>query len=177
LVVSLKKHGGYSDESRNIRFTKYLLRISGSRGNSEAALFVNNEAQQGHRQLQESRMLGMRGKGAFDELNHIFADCLEPNWDGYGAMPVSEATYRQTYQFLEALPWGTPLPSFGAEPDGHLTLEWYRSPSRTLSISVSPEGELHYAALLGTRKAYGTEPFFGDPPRIIMDLIQQVTKV
>ncbi len=148
-----------------------------SRGNSETALFIDKEAQQGRRQLQESRVLGLRGKGAFDDLNHVYADCLEPNWDGYGAMPVSETTYRLAYQFLEALPLGTPLPSLGAEPDGHLTLEWHRSPRWTLSISVSPEGDLHYAALLGTRKAYGTEPFFGDTPRTIMDLIQQVTTV
>lgn len=146
-----------------------------SRGNSETALFVDQKAQQGRRQLQESRVLGQRGKGAFDELNQVYADCLEPNWDGYGATPVSEGTYRLAYHFLEALPLGTPLPSFGAEPDGHLTLEWNRSPRWTLSISVSPEGDLHYAALLGTRKAYGTEPFFGFAPRTIRDLIQQVT--
>lgn len=149
----------------------------GSRGNSETAMFVDQKAQQGRRQLQESRVLGLRGKGAFDDLNNVYADCLEPNWDGYGATSVSEATYRLAYQFLEALPLGAPLPSCGAEPDGHLTLEWHRSPRWTLSISVSPEGELHYAALLGTRKAYGTEPFFGDASRTIMDLIQQVTPV
>lgn len=151
--------------------------ILGSRGNSATALFVDKEAQQGRRQLQESLVLGLRGKGAFDDLNQVYADCLEPNWDGYGATPVSEATYRLAYQFLEALPLGAPLPSFGAEPDGHLTMEWHRSPRWTLSISVSPEGELHYAALLGTRKAYGTEPFFGDASRTMMDLIQQVTTV
>lgn len=149
----------------------------GSRGNSETALFVDQKAQQGRRQLQESRVLGLRGKGAFDELNQVYADCLEPNWDGYGAAPISEVTYRLAWQFLEALPLGAPLPSFGSEPDGHLTLEWYRSPRWTLSVSVSPEGDLHYAALLGTRKAYGTEPFFGDAPKTIMDLIQQVTTV
>lgn len=155
----------------------FFFGLSGSRGNSETAKFVENETQQGRRQLQESRVLGLRGKGAFDDLSQVYADCLEPNWDGYGAMPVSEATYRLAYQFLEALPLGAPVPSCGAEPDGHLTLEWHRSPRWTLSISVSPEGELHYAALLGTRKAYGTEPFFGDAPRTIMDLIQQVTPV
>jgi hypothetical protein len=149
--------------------------LLGSGANSPTALFVDKEAQRGRRLLQESRVLGFRGKGAFDELNQVYAECLEPNWDGYGAMPVSNTTYQLAYEFLDALPLGTPLPSFGAEPDGHLTLEWHHSPSWTLSVSVSPEGELHYAALLGTRRAYGTEPFFGDAPNVIMDLIQQVT--
>jgi hypothetical protein len=43
-----------------------------------------------------------------------------------------------------------------------------------LSVSVSPDGELHYAALLGLSKAYGTEPFFGEAPRPILDLIFRV---
>lgn len=149
--------------------------ILASRGNSDTALFVDKEAQKGRRQLQESSVLGLRGKGAFDELNQVYTECLEPNWDGYGAMPVSEATYRLAYHFLEALPLGAPLPSFGAEPDGHLTLEWYRSPRWTLSISVSSEGDLHYATLMGSRKAYGTEPFYGEAPKVIVDLIHRVT--
>ena len=158
--------------SRNISYG-----FLGSRGNTTMALFVDKEAQQGRRLLQESRVLGLRGKGAFDELNQVYTECLKPNWDGYGAMPVSETTYQLAYQFLEALPLGTPLPSIGAEPDGHLTLEWHYSPRWTLSVSISPERELHYAALLGTSKAYGTEPFFGEVPRTMMDLIQQVTTV
>lgn len=146
-----------------------------SRGNSTTALFVEERAQEGYRRLQGSRALGLRGMGAFDELYQTYVECRDPNWDGYGALPVSEATYQLAYQFLEALPLGTPPPSFGAEPDGHLTLEWHRSPQWTLSISVSPEGELHYAALLGIRKAYGTEPFFGDVPKTIRDLIHRIT--
>lgn len=148
--------------------------LLGSGANSSTALFVDKEAQRGRRLLQESRVLGFLGKGAFDELNQVYADCLEPNWDGYDAMPVSKTTYRLAYQFLDALPLGTPLPSFGAEPDGHLTFEWHRNPRWTFSVSISPEGDLHYAALLGSSKVYGTEPFFGDPPSRILELIRQV---
>jgi hypothetical protein len=53
-------------------------------------------------------------------------------------------------------------------------LEWYHSPRRTLSISFSKNSELHYAALLGASKTYGTEPFFGDVPKIIVDLVSRV---
>ena len=101
-------------------------------------------------------------------------ECGSPNWDGYGAAPVIEETLRQGYRFLAALPLGTPAPSVGAEPDGHIVFEWYHSPRRTLSVSVSSEGELHYAALLGLSKAHGTEPFFGEVPQAILDLIRRV---
>ena len=93
-----------------------------------------------------------------EELSLVAEKCDAANWDGYGAAPVAKQTYLHARSFLDALPVGTPVPTVGAEPDGHLTFEWYRSSRRLLSVSVSPEGELQYAALIGPAKAYGTEP-------------------
>gem|GEM_PF-6609959 len=42
-------------------------------------------------------------------------------------------------------------------------------------VSISADGNLHFAALLGLTKAYGTEPFVGEVPKIISDLIQRIT--
>jgi hypothetical protein len=110
-------------------------------------------------------------------LSETVEECREPNWDGYGAQPVCDETYRFAYEFLTALPRDTPVPSVGAEPDGHLTVEWYRSPERTLSVSISAGGDLHFAALLGEAKANGTEPFVGEVPKIISDLIHRVKAI
>jgi hypothetical protein len=52
--------------------------------------------------------------------------------------------------------------------------EWHRSRRRTLSVSVSPEGELHDAALIGPNRAFGTETFFDEVPVTIVDLIRRV---
>ena len=145
-----------------------------SGGASETAGFVARQIEQGRRQLRDSYTLGQQAMGSLNELYQVFDECREANWDGYGAAPVSVRTFHSAHEFLEALPLGTPAPSVGAEPDGHLTFEWYRSSRRTLSVSVSPEGELHYAALIGTGKHYGTEPFYGEVPRIIVDLIHRV---
>ena len=109
-----------------------------------------------------------------EELSLVAEKCDAANWDGYGASPVAKQTYSHARSFLDALPVGTPVPTVGAEPDGHLTFEWYRSPRRLLSVSVSPEGELHYAALIGPAKAYGTEPFASEAPQAILDLIRRV---
>lgn len=145
-----------------------------TQGATDTALYVVAQAGEGRRRLQDSYAFGMGGKGAFDELFETFKECREPNWDGYGALPINAETYRLTYEFLEALPLGAPAPSIGAEPDGHLTVEWYQSPQRTLSVSVSPDGELHFAALIGASKTYGTEPFIGEVPKIVCDLIHRV---
>jgi len=145
-----------------------------SSGASETARVIADGIAQWRSRLQDSYALGQRAKGSLTELCQVFDDCRHANWDGYGARPVAESAFRLASQFLEALPLGTPAPSVGAEPDGHLTLEWHRSPRRTLSLSMSPEGDLHYAALLGTSKRYGTEPFCGEAPPVIVDLIGRV---
>ncbi len=97
-----------------------------------------------------------------------------PNWDGYGAEPLRMETVQKARRFLDSLPLGFPAPTLGAEPDGQITLEWYQSQRRTLSISVSPEGDLHYAALLGHNKAYGTESFSGEIPKRILELVRSL---
>ncbi len=145
-----------------------------TQGASDTARFVAAEAEKKRSQLRESYAFGLVGKGVFNELHSVAEGCRLNNWDGYGAAPVTADAYALAYQFLQALPLGIAAPSVGAEPDGHLTLEWYRSPRRLLSVSISPDGDLHYAALLGPNKAYGTEAFFGEVPRTILDLIHRI---
>ena len=44
-------------------------------------------------------------------------------------------------------------PDLGVELDGSVTLEWRRSQTKVISISISPDNSLYFAALLdGIRK-------------------------
>jgi hypothetical protein len=111
----------------------------------------------------------------FQALASQAETCEKPGWDGYDAEPVTLDAYRCAYRLVEQLPAGIPMPSVGAEPDGHLTLEWYQSPSRVLSVSVGPSGELNYAALLGeTSRRTGSEIFQSRVPGDLLQLIHQV---
>jgi hypothetical protein len=143
-----------------------------SQANGETGRYIAEQLQRGRTHLQESSAFGL--SDALGKLFQLYQECKEPNWDGYDALPVSETTYFFAEQFMRSLPLGTSLPSFGAEPDGDLTIEWYHSPRRTLSISISPGGQLHYSALIGTSKTYGTEEFFGEVPCIIVELINRI---
>ncbi len=107
-------------------------------------------------------------------MSALDTECQEPNWDGYVAEPVSAETYRLACKFLKSLPLGTPAPSMGAEADGHLTLEWYLNPNRVLSVSVSPEGMIYWAALLGSSKRSGTEAFQGEVPEDMIRIVQHL---
>jgi folate-binding Fe-S cluster repair protein YgfZ len=44
----------------------------------------------------------------------------------------------------------------------------------TNDIEALTPGQGCYAALLDRRKAYGTEPFVGEVPRVILGLIQKI---
>jgi hypothetical protein len=151
----------------------YRLGSMTTGGASDTAYFIAEQAQKGRGHLQSSHSLGLGAERVLEDLIRVAEECSSANWDGYGAAPISNETFWQAYHFLSALPFGFPPPAVGAEPDGHLTFEWHRSARRTLSISVSPEGDLHYAALLGASKVYGTEPFSGVVPKIILDLINR----
>jgi hypothetical protein len=113
-------------------------------------------------------------KQVFAELTALGNDCGRQGWDGYGAEAVRGDTIDVARRFLEALPPDLASPDVGPEPDGDITFEWYKSPRRTLSVSVHAAGDLHYAALLGPNDRYGTEAFLGEVPAVILDLVQQI---
>ena len=156
-------------------FYEYGFMTTG--GTSDTAYFIADQVQKGRGHLQSPHSLGLGANGVLEDLIKVAEECSSADWDGYGAAPVTNETFWHAYHFLRALPFGFPTPSAGAEPDGHLTFEWHRSARRTLSVSVSSEGDLHYAALLGASKAYGTEPFSEVVPKIILDLINRVCSI
>jgi hypothetical protein len=144
-------------------------------GVSGDARFIDSTARESIQGLSRAYSLDDGRMRVQEALVEQFEECSQRGWDGYGAEPVRDDTYRNAYRFIEALPHGFPMPTVGAEADGHLTLEWYRNPSRVVSVSVSPEGDLHYAALLGgTARRNGTEPFLGDVPADLLQIIRRV---
>lgn len=153
------------------------FRTLSSRGTSSTAEFITKQAQERRQQWLSSYTFGQQLSVSIKELHQIYQECSLINWDGYEAMPVAAETYELACQFLEALPLGTPAPTLGAEPDGHITFEWFHSPRRMLSVSISPEGDLHYAALLGSSTQYGTEPFYGEVPGTILNIIRRIPAV
>jgi hypothetical protein len=141
-------------------------------GVSGEAEYIQREVEANWRMLQETQSLG--SADLFDDLEELADECGEADWDGYGAMPVEAETIEEAKRFARTLPTAVARPTVAAEPDGQVAFEWHVAPARTLSVSISAEGELHYSALIGTSRHYGTEPFLGECPRSILDLIERV---
>ncbi len=139
---------------------------------SGEAQYISDQADANWRLIQGTRAWG--NADLFDDLRELADEYGEADWDGYGAVAVSREAIEGAKDFLRSLPVGIYRPTLGAEPDGHVTFEWHVSPKRTLSVSVSQDGMLHYSALIGSSRLFGTEPFLGDCPRTILRLVQRV---
>jgi hypothetical protein len=107
-------------------------------------------------------------------IDEVALECNAAGWDGYGAKAVTVAAVAHACAFADALDSGLPAPEVGAEPDGVLTFEWYRSTRQTLSVSVHADGILHYAALFGPERICGTEVFQARMPQVLNELITRI---
>lgn len=110
---------------------------------------------------------------ALTSLERLASECSQEGWDGHGAEPIRPETIAQAGRFLGALPKQFPVPAPGVEPDGCVTLEWYESPDWIVSVSVSPDCRLDYAAILDKRKKHGSCVFVDAIPVAVLDLIKE----
>jgi hypothetical protein len=145
-------------------------------GNSEVSRRLSRMGQQRTQHLRQSNVFG--NQDVVSELATLCEECRMDNWDGSGARAIATETSNHALRFLAALPLRLEKPSLGVEPDGHITLEWYRNPRWIVSISVGPGDMFYYAGLFESRKVNGSEPFFPEIgiPTDVLKLIQRTIK-
>jgi hypothetical protein len=108
------------------------------------------------------------------DLDSLMVACCLEDWDGHGASPVTAESYQAACRFIHSLPMGIPMPELSADPDGCVTFEWRQSARRVLLVSVNGQFRVDYAALFGTAKTYGSEPFFNELPETLTTLVRRV---
>ena len=85
-------------------------------------------------------------------------------------LPTSEVL-NSFNEFTKLLPSTFPVPEFGIDPDGEISLDWIRSRRSMLSISIGPNNTLNFAGKFGRAKVHGFEIFNGEiPDEIIRNL-------
>ncbi|MGI9303077.1 MAG: hypothetical protein ACR2RB_10260, partial [Gammaproteobacteria bacterium] len=101
-------------------------------------------------------------------------ECGHPDWDGYGATPITPEAIRQAMAFALALPGHIPTPDVLPEADGEVEFEWYADNEHIVSVSVNANGVLSYVARFGLEgRARGTEVFAKRIPSPILSAIQR----
>jgi hypothetical protein len=143
-------------------------------GTSDSSFLLKRQMDEIYKNLRDAPCLSDGRDNVLEDVMILAKSCAEAGWDGYEAEAVNRRTLRNAQAFIEALPQGIAMPTVGAEPDGHLTLEWYRDPNWVLSVSISPDKNLYYAAMLGPANTHGAEPFLDQVPRSLLLLIDRL---
>lgn len=104
-------------------------------------------------------------------LQDIFLDSLNADWAGHASKAVLPETFHWAVKLIQSLPDDIDDPDIGVESDGHITMEWYISANRTVTISIDDKGNLYFAGLIGLQKIYGDLPFYGTFPQALITQI------
>jgi hypothetical protein len=127
----------------------------------EAALISRKEAEIRH-DYYDAPLTGAPLRQAVTALTTVIKDAAVPNWDCYGAAPINMTSVSHAFHLLSHMPADVPAPEISADPDGEVSIEWYRESRHVFSVSVSPAGTLSYAGIFGKSSVYGTEDFVGE---------------
>ena len=142
------------------------------RGFGEAAETLNQVWHDEEKRRDETVTLSRQP--LYDQLIDIFIQCSQSGWDGEDSDPVNRNTLMIARQFVESLPVDYRTPTMSGEPDGHISLEWYVHPRRILTVSINPNGILHWAALIGVEDPRGSCRFYGEMPKTLLYWIGRV---
>jgi hypothetical protein len=156
--------------------TTITMPLDISESSGDTACFVSKEREKCYGLLQESTVLRFVETGTLQQLYIIYKECSSAGWDGEQAIPISLEVLKNALKFLFSFPSGIEAPVICAEPDGAITLEWYRSPNKVISISINPDGLVYWAALIGARGRHGKDRAMlgvhDDLLRIILNVIE-----
>ena len=109
-------------------------------------------------------------------LMEVYRECSVEDWDGMGALPVSEGSVLEAAKLIYLLPSNMifPMPTITAQPNGEIALEWYRDRRSIFVVSVSGNNEIIYAGLYGTNKTHGIEYFGNSLPTAIISNLKRL---
>ena len=125
--------------------------------------------------IERSQALFGRKADALSQLASLATECAAPGWDGETAAPIDPVAVLWVERFVRALPDGMPLPEFGPEPDGSISLDWIASRTRLFSLSVGRSGRLAFAWLDGTDTGHGVAGFDGrNVPQRVLEGIKAI---
>lgn len=114
----------------------------------------------------------------FDELRNslseLYRECSQPDWDGYGAKPVTEDSYAEAQRIIDALPSWLPAPEIVAEPSGDIGFEWYKEKGQVFALSVGGRHRIIYAGIFAGDKEHGSVYFEETMPLVIMQHLRKL---
>lgn len=107
------------------------------------------------------------------ELNHIYNECFQGNWDGYGAKAITLDTYQEANYILDIFIsafLNFPYPEITPVPNGDIAFEWYDFNGNTFIFSIDNNQTMTYAGEFGPEyKPHGILNYYDSLPQTIID--------
>ncbi len=113
--------------------------------------------------------------GLITSLFGMYNECSAPDWDGYGANPISEEAYNEAFKIIDSLPSSIEMPEISCEPTGEIAFEWNRGKGHIFAISVGGKNRITYAGIFaGNNKVHGSEYFEEFLPPVIINNLRRL---
>ena len=101
------------------------------------------------------------------ELYSLLGEAGKENWDGEGALALSEVTVAIAMDLVDRLPLYTTKPEVAATPHGEVDFDWVIDRETMLTVSVCPSKEIAFAGLFHGARLNGSEPWSGFLPHFV----------
>jgi hypothetical protein len=111
----------------------------------------------------------------------IRSECSQENWDGEGALPVSDQVIAVAEKVVGALfeliPKGTPAPELVPEADGEICISWAVDAGKLFSMSVGSHGKINFAGQFGNEGGiHGWRPIDEESPSFLDESLLEIAK-
>ncbi|MBI5788883.1 MAG: hypothetical protein HZA78_08535 [Candidatus Schekmanbacteria bacterium] len=104
-----------------------------------------------------------------DELNILYKETSQDNWDGYDACAISYEALTEAIKFIRLLHSASfPIPEIAPEPSGEIGFEWHTGKRMVFATSVGGKHIINYAGIFGDFKTHGTINFGETLPHVII---------
>jgi hypothetical protein len=115
---------------------------------------------------------------AFQGIRH---ECQTDDWDGHGAIAISDRVIALartvTAALFTLLPKGTPVPDIVPEADGEICISWSVETDRLLSLSIGAHGKINFAGQFGKEGGiHGWQPVDTTSPTALDESLQDFAK-
>ena len=145
---------------------------AGSVGFSKDSTSLAEKLEKEIRSRWEDVSMGYPLEETKEAVIRLFTESSQPDWDGYGASPVTSGALAEALKLIELLPRASvPMPEVSAHPNGEIGLEWRTARRMVFIVSVGGKQKINYAGLFGDEKINGSA-YFGEslPSRVIENL-------
>jgi hypothetical protein len=108
-------------------------------------------------------------------------ECQTADWDGHGAIAISDQVIAIARTVIAALftllPKGTPAPDIIPEADGEICISWSVETDRLLSLSIGAHGRINFAGQFGKEGGiHGWQPIDTTSPSGLDESLQDLAK-